>query len=100
MFKTLSGLKDNAFWRAPHQITPHQLDVSSHSIRAGHGGNSRFGTGRFVRFSAIYPVPTGGLTFACWQTRVNFNIFSNKSQEKTAKKTRFFGCLGDLRRYF
>jgi len=55
MFKTLSGLKDNAFWRVQHQITPHQLDVSSHSIRAGHGGSSTFGAGRFVRFSACFP---------------------------------------------
>jgi len=76
MFKTLSGLKDNAFWRAPHQITPHQLDVSSHSIRAGHGGNSlsfdytqdRFGAGRFVRFCAI--------SIACW--RVIVSLLANK----------------------
>jgi len=40
MFKTLALLPENGFWRAQHQITPHQLDVSSHSIRAGHGGNS------------------------------------------------------------
>jgi len=67
MFKILALLPENGFWRVQHQITPHQLDVSSHSIRAGHGGNSlsfdytqdRFGAGRFVRFSAISP-PAGG----------------------------------------
>ena len=30
--------------------------------------------------------PTGGSSFACWQTNWNFNIFSNKSQGKKPKR--------------
>ena len=44
---------------------------------------------RFEMFSLT--VPAGVLSFACWQTWGYFNIFSNKSQEKTAKKVLYLG---------
>jgi len=60
MFKTLSGLTDNAFWR-----------VSADTKTCG---------------SPQKMSPSGGLSFACWQIRGNFNIISNKSQKKRQEK--------------
>jgi len=65
MFKTLSGLKDKSFWRVQHQIT-----ATAYLVRDESCG------------SPLYLSPAGGLSFACWQICGNFNIISNKSQEK------------------
>jgi len=81
MFKTLCGLTANAFWRVQHQITPHQLDVSSHSIRAGHGGNSLFGAGRFLRVSASFPHQAGVVAPNFIHIIPNFAYFFNENQK-------------------
>jgi hypothetical protein len=66
MFKTLSGLTDNAFWRVQHQkITSFWCGT----IRAGL--RKTVACWRFM--------------FACWLTFAYYNIFSNNNQGKKVK---------------
>jgi len=51
-------------------------------------GNSLFGAGRFVRFSAI-SIAYWRFMFAFWQTCGYFNIFSNNVNKKMTKKALF-----------
>jgi len=60
MFKTLAFLANDDIWR-----------VSADTKTCG---------------SPLNLSPTGGLSFACWQTYRYFNIVSNKSQQKKLKK--------------
>jgi len=53
-------------------------------------GNSLFGAGRFVRFSAI-SIAYWRFMLACWQTCGYFNNVSNNSQQKNGQKRTFFG---------
>ena len=68
MFKTLSGLTDNAFWR-----------VSADTKTCG---------------SPLYLSPAGGLSLACWLTWVYYNIFSNKSQQKNGTRHKSTSAQG------
>jgi len=66
MFKTLSGLTDNAFWR-----------VSADTKTCG---------------SPLYLVPTGGLCLPIGKHKGILTQFQTKVNKKTAKKRFFFGC--------
>jgi len=55
-------------------------------------GNSLFGAGRFVRFSAIYGA-YWRFMFACWLTCGYFNIFQTIVNKKMTKKSTFFSNL-------
>ena len=72
MFKTLSGLTDNAFWRVQHQ--------KSMSFWCG-----------TIRAVLRKTTACWRFMFACWQTYGYFNVITNNVNKKMAKKALFFG---------